>query len=570
MEWKSIKNNIFLYFLSLSNAINYIFYFPIIILYLVESDSLKNIDFIKLYIFFIIYDLVRNIFFFIIRKIIYCVGLNKKITFDLIIITLISVNLFYILFNIYDKSFYLNILFITRIIYSITNISSVFISKIANSLFERKEFLNKLNNFDFYEKLNNFIIFLFIFFFINSLDKFYLYFFASGIFNLFFCILYIFMFKCYDEKSSLLYEEQDIKISRIINNRKNVKLKNINRIQNVKGTYTIGEENSLSKSNKKDIFDKKHRKTPSEAIVNIKLNQKTYSTKSVDIDNNDNNDNILSTNNNQACTNKESTNLDIIKNNDNLESNTRYQNKELYIINNIPISSSNRQLNEKIRKNASLIDTKNVKTINRKKWAFIFLILIPSKFLKYLFLIMLFLKTYSLKDVFKIKIHLIFYLCYFFMNILIYPLNKKVFSKIIKTNSGKRKMHISSIIFSIPACLGYIYLILDNPLNSSKMQLEKYILFFILNFILKECLYILLRIYYLNSISIGFSETIFRNMKEISNILTCILFIGYNILLLYIKNDSITHKIIRYVCYYLFPIAFLLIFYINTIYISKH
>lgn len=154
------------------------------------------------------------------------------------------------------------------------------------------------------------------------------------------------------------------------------------------------------------------------------------------------------------------------------------------------------------------------------------------------------------------------------MNILIYPLNKKVFSKILKTKSGKIKMNILSILFAVPACLGYIYLLLDNPLDNA-LLFEKYIIFFVLNFILKECIYILLRIYYINSLSIGFSKNIFNNMKKISNILTCIIFIGYNIALLYINNKSITHKIINYACYYFFPVSFLLIFFINTIKISK-
>jgi hypothetical protein len=155
------------------------------------------------------------------------------------------------------------------------------------------------------------------------------------------------------------------------------------------------------------------------------------------------------------------------------------------------------------------------------------------------------------------------------MNILIYPMNKKVFSKILKTKSGKKKMNILSIVFAVPACLGYIYLLLDDPLDDPRFLFEKYIIFFVLNFILKECIYTMLRIYYINSISIGFSKNIFKNMKEISNILTCIIFIGYNILLLYIKNKSITRKIINYSCYYFFPVSCLLIFFINTIKISK-
>jgi hypothetical protein len=553
MEWNSIKNNIFLYLLSLSNAINYIFYFPFILLYLVESNDLKNIDFIKIYIFFIIYDLVRNVLFFIIRKIIYCFGINKKITLDLMIITLISMNIFYLLLKFDDKSFFMNIFTISRIVFSLTNISSMFISTIVDNIFEKKERFNKLNIFDFYEKFNNFMIILFFFMFINSFDRFYLYFFGSSIFNLLFCIIYILMFKCHDEKVYLLYEEQDINKSTKIssNNKKNVKIKN-NRIQKVKGALKIEDDQYLSKSNNKDALDNKYRKTPSETITDIKLRKK-FSNKTIELENNDN---ALSTKYNQIITNKELTNMDIIKNNENIE-------------NNIPIASSNRDLNEHIKKSESFAEMKNEKILNKKKWTFICFILVPSKFLKYLFLIMLFIKSYSLKNIFEIRIQFIFYCCYFFMNILIYPMNKKVFSKILKTKSGKKKMNILSIVFAVPACLGYIYLLLDDPLDDPRFLFEKYIIFFVLNFILKECIYTMLRIYYINSISIGFSKNIFKNMKEISNILTCIIFIGYNIALLYIKNKSITRKIINYACYYFFPVSCLLIFFINTIKISK-
>ena len=44
MVLKSIKNNLFLYLLSLSNCINYIFYFPLILFYLAEEDNLQYLD----------------------------------------------------------------------------------------------------------------------------------------------------------------------------------------------------------------------------------------------------------------------------------------------------------------------------------------------------------------------------------------------------------------------------------------------------------------------------------------------------------------------------------------------
>ena len=77
MLWKSIKNNIFLYSLSLSNTINYIFYFPFVILYLFAKDDLSKINYMQIYLFFIIYDLIRNLTANCIRKISKCFGINN-------------------------------------------------------------------------------------------------------------------------------------------------------------------------------------------------------------------------------------------------------------------------------------------------------------------------------------------------------------------------------------------------------------------------------------------------------------------------------------------------------------
>ena len=174
---------------------------------------------------------------------------------------------------------------------------------------------------------------------------------------------------------------------------------------------------------------------------------------------------------------------------------------------------------------------------------------------------MLFLKTYSLKKEYKIRTHLVFYCCYFLMNILIYPINKSAFSKIIKSKCGKRIIYISSIVFLIPACIGYIYLIKDYEKNKEKYVLLKYTLFFGLNFILKENLYFLIRINYIRSINLGLDKKMFKDIKEKSNILTCVLFLCYNISILFVKNrNRIILKIIAYILYYFLPLFFILLF----------
>ena len=556
MVLKSIKNNIFFYLLSLSNCINYIYYFPLILFYLVEEDNLQYLDSIKIFTFFIIYDLIRNIFLCYIRRIVYYFGVNKIISINLIILVLINFALFFLFRKFESKSLLLLIIIIFRIIFSLTNVSSIFVSTIAESIFMNKERYNKLNIFDFYEKLNNFLIFIFFFFFIHKFEQFYKYFFYSGVFNLCFYILYTIMFRCYDEKKDLLTEEQEQEIK---TNPQKLKNQNYskgmkNKKQNMKGVYTLAEENYLSKSNNKDIFSSKYRKNSSGIIVNENLVKSKFNgSENRNISDNYNNDIILSTNNNQIITNN---------NNDNI----KYQNKDIDMINNNPIS--NRVLNESQSKRNSFIGEKNEKILNRKKWIFILLILVPFKFLRYLFLLLLFFKTYSLKNNFEIKIHLIFYCCYFLMNILIYPFNKKLISKIIREKKGKKIVSIISIIILVPSCIGYIYINMDDTQNQAKRVLEKYIMFFILNFLLKEGLYILLRIYYINMIQIGFNKNIFNYMKEVSNILTCISFLIYNILLLFLQDNSKSSKIIRYLFYYILPVLFLLFFFINTFNIS--
>ena len=171
MAWEVIKNNIILYLLSLSNTINYIFYFPFILLFLFEIENLKSIDAIKLYVFFIIYDLIRNTFTNIMQKMVNCFGLNRAISINLFILTIINISLLLIFYRFENKSFLLNALIIVRIILSLTNISNLFISEIINNNFKRKEAYSKLNLFDFYEKINNFLIFILIFFFINTFNK---------------------------------------------------------------------------------------------------------------------------------------------------------------------------------------------------------------------------------------------------------------------------------------------------------------------------------------------------------------------------------------------------------------
>jgi len=175
-----------------------------------------------------------------------------------------------------------------------------------------KERYNKLNIFDFYEKLNNFLIFIFFFFFIHKFEQFYKYFFYSGVFNLCFYILYTIMFRCYDEKKDLLTEEQEQEIK---TNPQKLKNQNYskgmkNKKQNMKGVYTLAEENYLSKSNNKDIFSSKYRKNSSGIIVNENLVKSKFNgSENRNISDNYNNDIILSTNNNQIITNN---NNDII------------------------------------------------------------------------------------------------------------------------------------------------------------------------------------------------------------------------------------------------------------------
>lgn len=232
---------------------------------------------------------------------------------------------------------------------------------------------------------------------------------------------------------------------------------------------------------------------------------------------------------------------------------------------NTPITSTNRTFRDNLSKNISLNDLTNEKVLNTKKWNFLIFILIPSRFLKYLFLFMLFIKTYYLKDIFSIKIHLLFYCFYFFMNILFFHINIKIFVSCAKTKNGKKALYILSIILSVPACITYFYLILDHSLNNTQIIIEKYILFFILNFILKESLYFLLRIYYINTINLGFNKGIVKKMKKLSNIFACCLFLVYNIMLLFVKNDSTAYKIIRYFLYYFLPLILMILFFIYTI-----
>ena len=580
MSCELIKNNILLYLFSLSNTINYIFYFPFILLYLFEIEDLNSINAIKLYIFFIIYDLIRNTFTNYIQKTVNCFGLNRKISINLFILSIINIFLLCIFYRFENKSYLLNVIIIFRILISLTNISNLFISEIINNIFERKEVYNKLNNFDFYEKINNFLIFILVFFFINTFNKIYFYFFFSSIFNLIFFIIFVIKFKCHDEKPNSEKEDQELNKVKNNNNKtknysdkKDIKIKNSLKQKNINENNIFVDKNPLSDSNNKNTIGHKFRRNSFEVKVNGNINDKkihNMENNNININDIDNNDIILSTNiSNQINSKKEISNKDINKKiKEKIDIKKTYQKKNIYILRNTPMASTNRSFASGISKKISSNELKNQKVLNIKKRNFLIFILIPSRFLKYLFLFMLYIKSYHLKNIFRIKIHLIFYCCYFFINILFFHINIKAFARCVKINNGKKMLYLSSIILSIPASIIYIYLFLDNSLYNKNIILEKYILFFILNFILKESLYFLLRIYYINAISIGFSKGIVRKMKKISNISTCFLFLIYNISLLFIKKDSISYQIIKYFLYYFLPLILMILFFIYSINIS--
>ena len=561
LELKSLKNNLFIFLLSFSNSVNYISYIPFILLYLFEKENISIMIYIELYIFFIAYDLVRSLSVNIIRKISNFIGINKLISINLIILIIINFGLFFFLFEFrykFNNKYFLCIIIIFRIMFSLTNISSLFKSEIISNLFEKKEFIKKTKLLDLFEKLNNILIFIFMFLFIHSLSVLYLYFFCSTIYNIFFTFLFIIYFKCYDErKNFVLYEEKNKekksqKTSELNSKNKKKKMKLIKRIKNKEG-YQLGEDAIFSKSNDKGPFE--NRKSSSTKIINDNRNlEKENNENNNENGDIDNNMIILTTNNNQ------------VTNNDN---NIDYQKQNINIINNIPISSSQRVINEKINRINSLVEDKNI--IFKKKWIFITLILVPSKFLKSHYLFMLLTKSYSLKKMLSINFHFLFYCGYFLMSLIKNFLNKIYYSKLMRITSAKKILIIIFFIISLPACFGYIYINLNDLfIHSIKLNLILYALFFILSFILREVLIVVLQIFYINSKSIGFNELMLKNMKSISNILGNITFLVYYSCLLFLKRreNHIIDYILYYFSNYFLPLLFLILFFVNTIKIS--
>ena len=571
MSLKSIKNNIFLYSLSLSNYINYIFYFPFILLYLFNNDNLSKIYYIQIYIFFIIYDLTRNLSSNFIRKISNCFGINRIISINLIILLLISFLHFLAVFRSFHGKSGLNTLIILRIIISLVNITPIFTSKIIVNIFGKKEMYNKLSIIDFYEKLNTFLIFVFIYFITPS--KFPLYFLFAFVYNLYFLIIYLIFFKCQDEKNFILYEEKTTDKIKSANNqstditKKHPKNKFSKRTKN-KEPSSIVESNNFSKSGDKGRLGK--RKSSTKIINNEKILEKESNENYFSDKNNENGDienNMIvltTTNNNQQIANKDYTNND---------NNSQFQKQNIYMVNNIPIvSSSQRVFQEKMTNNSSIIDLKNDTLNSKKKNIFIYLNLIPNRFLIFLFLFMLYSKTISLKNIFSVETHLLFYIGYFFIIIPIDALTNIIYAKTMKNkNSGKKILLITSCVLSIISIICYIYLFLNsfNHIKNKRIQFILYVLFFVLNLFLKEGLIIMMRIFYKNSMNIGFSRETLKKNKEISNIFACLLFLGYNISLLFINNpNSIFDKIVYFIMYYFLPIFFLLIIFIINAYIS--
>ncbi len=569
MSLKSIKNNIFLYSLSLSNNINYIYYFPFIILYLLNNDNLSKLNYIQIYIFFVIYDLTRNLSSNLIRKISNFVGINKLISINLIILLLISFVLFLAAFRSFHVKAGLNTLIILRIITSLANITPIFTSKIIVNIFGNKAMYNKLNFVDIYEKFNFFLIFVFIYFITPS--KFPFYFLFSFVYNLYFLIIYLIFFKCQDEKNFIFYEEKNEKIKSSNNQSTDItkKLPKKKFGKRIKGREptSMAEDNNYSKSGDKGRFGK--RKSSAKIINNEKILEKESNENYLSEKNNENGDienNMIvltTTNNNQQITNKDYTNN---------ENNSQFQKQNIYMVNNIPIaSSSQRVLQEKLSNN-SIIDLKNDNLNSKRKIIFIYINLIPARFLKFLFLYMLYSKTISLKNVFSVETHLLFYCGYFFIIIPIDTLTNIIYSKSIrKQKSGKRILLITSMILSIISFFCYIYLFLNSfeHIKNKNIHFFLYLLFFAFNLFLKEGIIIMIRIFYKNSMNIGLTKETLKKNKEISNIFACLLFLGYNISLLFIGNhNTVIDKIVHFIIYYFLPIFFLLIIFIINIYIA--
>ena len=102
---------------------------------------------------------------------------------------------------------------------------------------------------------------------------------------------------------------------------------------------------------------------------------------------------LTTTNNNQQITNKDYTNN---------ENNSQFQKQNIYMVNNIPIASSSQRVFQEKLSNNSIIDLKNDNLNSKRKIIFIYLNLIPARFLKFLFLYMLYSKTISLKNIFSV------------------------------------------------------------------------------------------------------------------------------------------------------------------------
>ena len=348
---------------------------------------------------------------------------------------------------------------------------------------------------------------------------------------------------------------------------KNIQRKKFTKVTKGKHVLTFEEETNSSKVGNKVRTSKRKSSgniMNNENIKNV-INQRYFSDKSNGINDNnengdiENNDIVLTTNNNQ--TNKD------ISNNDNIQ----YQKQNIHIVNNMPMTSSQRVIYEDIKNIKSIIEVKNDFITTKRKLIFICLILTPSEFLKYIFSFMLLLKSYSLKNVFTIKIHLLLYCAYFFLRIPFDFLNKMIYAKVIRIKNGKKILLISSFALCFVSINAYIFIFL-HPLKrnqNSKLQYLLYILFFILNILIKEGLLVVIRIFYTISFGLGFSKIILRNMKEISIIFSCLFFFGYYVSILFIrKGDKLFDVIIYYCVYYLLPIFFLLILFINIINIS--
>ena len=543
---ESIKY-LYLLILSMTHSYNYLNYIPFIIIYIRETKQMDFFNNIFLLIYFIIYEITKYPSFSLTIRINDLIGEYYYYLFSICILSVIN-----LIFSFLSFSFFNIFILITyRLFISLFNNIVSSIDLPLSLLYTKKQIIFKKRNFSFFQKLTNFIFFFYFLIFYHFLKQFYIYCFIGSLMNLISFILCLILISCHNEN---LYNKYIPSISEKEN------------------------DNSMIKTYQKSKTENKN----NEIMVDIYNNSNSVS----------NNNNISIGMNNVDNLIKENKN----KVNEKLINNESIKND---------IKSIEKATKINIRKNTSIIkgliptytnkDNQITKNNNNEKKNLISLlfVLILSKELNFLSFYLLLFKINDINIVsfidennnellfnkfssfFKLNTikeeYIFLFMLNYALNVFLYFLNLLYTSIALKKKIINYIFYYFSIIIFFVSSLIFTYYYSqesDNTKTSTNEIRKGIIIFFVINFIMNECIMIMSVYFNIFGKKKGFSEKLLKDIKASSLFLSSVIF-SLSESLISLANSK-TNKIYENYIYYIEFCSFNILIIITSIFFLNY